>query len=125
MIAAKWNLRKGGGRLGKDNGRTALVAALGFRLEHGAYRGHLPQHHLASYRGGFDLSVLRRCCNEDDLLRTNWIREGNELDSALLSVSAMLDEAERVGRLDFLAAPRIQTPEQIVSMVNRRFGQEA
>ena len=75
--------------------------------------------------GGFDLSVLRRCCDEDDSLRTDEKGDGDELDSALLSVSAMLDEAERVGRLDFLAAPSVKSPEQIVSMVSRRFGQEA
>ena len=75
--------------------------------------------------GGFDLSVLRRCCDEDGSPRGDGCGQGAQLDSALLSVSAMLDEADRVGRLDFLAAPRIQTPEQIVSMVSRRFGQEA
>ena len=74
--------------------------------------------------GGFDLGVLRRCCDENYSPRADECGQGDQLDSALRSVSAMLDEAERVGRLDFLAAPSVKSPEQIVSMVSRRFGQE-
>ena len=74
--------------------------------------------------GGFDLSVLRRCCEENYSPRADECGQRNELDSALFSVAVMLDEAERVGRLDFLAAPSVRSPEQIVSMVSWRFGQE-
>ncbi len=74
--------------------------------------------------GGFDLKVLRRFCNEDGSPRTDGCEHRDEPDLALRSVAAMLDEGERVGRLDFLAAPSVKTPEQIVSMVSRRFGQE-
>ena len=40
------------------------------------------------------------------------------------STSAMLDEAERVGRLDDLAPPSIKTPEEIIDLLGRRFGQD-
>ena len=74
--------------------------------------------------GGFDLSVLRSCRDENYSPRADDCGQENQLDSALRSVSAMFDEAERVGRLDFLAAPSVKSPEQIVSMVSRRFCQD-
>lgn len=72
--------------------------------------------------GGFDLKVLRPFFDEDGSPRTD--RGDGAFDPALQSAAAMLDEAERVGRLNELAVPSIKTPEQIVSMVSRRFRQD-
>ncbi len=70
--------------------------------------------------GGFDIEVLRPFFDEcgspcDD-------RGDGAYDPALRSAAAMLDEAERVGRLDDLARPSIKTPEQIIDLLGRRFG---
>ena len=72
--------------------------------------------------GAFDPAVLRPFMDEDGSPRTRE-REYGAFDPVWASVLAMLDEAERVGRSDDLAPPSIKTPEQVVSMLGRRFGQ--
>jgi hypothetical protein len=71
--------------------------------------------------GGFELAVLRPFFDEDGSPRGD-LGDGS-FAAALGSVAAMLDEAERLGRLDYLAAPTVKTPDQIISMLSRRFGE--
>ncbi len=70
--------------------------------------------------GAFDLEILRPFFDEDGSPCGN--RGDDAYDPALRSVAALLDEAERLGRLDELARPSIKTPEQIVDLLGRRFG---
>ena len=72
--------------------------------------------------GAFDPAVLRPFMDEDGSPRTGECEYG-AFDPVWASVLAMLDEAERVGRSDDLAPPSINTPEQVVRMLGRRFGQ--
>ena len=71
----------------------------------------------------FDPRVLRRFMNEDGTVTTPRY-EHRALDLVWASTSAMLDEAESAGRLNDLAPPSIKTPEQILSMLGRRQGQD-
>ena len=72
--------------------------------------------------GAFDLAVLRPFMNEDGSAKTRGYEHG-AFDLVWASTAAMLDEAERVGRSDLLALPAVKTPEQIIDLLGRRFGQ--
>ncbi len=72
--------------------------------------------------GGFDLEILRPFFDECGSPRSD--RRDGAFDPALRSAAALLDEAERLGRLDDLAPPSIKTPEEIISLLGRRFGQD-
>ncbi len=71
--------------------------------------------------GGFDIEVLRPFF--DDRASPCSDRANGAYDPALRTAAALLDEAERVGRLDDLSPPSIKTPEQIIDLLGRRFGQ--
>ena len=73
--------------------------------------------------GAFDPKVLSPFMDEGGSARTRECEHG-AFDPVWASVLAMLDEAERVGRSDELAPPSIKTPEQILSMLGRRQGQD-
>ena len=72
--------------------------------------------------GGFDIEVLRPFFDEGGSSCGD--RGDGAYDPALRSAAALLDEAERVGRLDDLAPPSIKTPEEIIDLLGRRFGQD-
>ena len=71
--------------------------------------------------GAFDPAVLRPFMNEDGSVRTRGYEHG-AFDLVWASTAAMLDEAERVGRSDLLAPPAVKTAEQVLDLLNRRFG---
>jgi len=70
--------------------------------------------------GGFDIEVLRPFFDECGSQCGD--RGDGAYDPALRAAAALLDEAERVGRIDDLAPPSIKTPEQIIELLGRRFG---
>ncbi|MFQ5463799.1 MAG: hypothetical protein ACE5E5_14375, partial [Phycisphaerae bacterium] len=66
--------------------------------------------------GSFDPKAVQCFLDEDGSAQAS--ESEDEYDLVWASTSAMLDEAERVGRLDFLAAPSVKSPEQIRSMLS-------
>jgi len=66
---------------------------------------------------GLDLAVLRRYLADDGSPRFG---EPDEAHRWLLA--AMLDTAEREGRLPCLAVPSVREPEEILRQICKRFG---